>query len=277
MLFWTKQQRRHPSCRYSEGLPSSDCASLGGAEGGFVPEGASGVGMLGEVLAIGGASCAGVGLGAATLSAGAGSEAIGGGTVATGAGIVVAGAGMVEAGGAIGAVAGLLDAGAAAIDSRFVATGAVERFEAAALATCFGGSLGLAGTGAGGCASAFAGGADASVPASASVVAEAPLPLASAAFEPGFVGSAAAVVSLAGLSVTRSSTNAPPITVTVIAASANPKWLLTGPPGADGMPVGAGRQRTVARRRCESEGAYSALSPPADSMPGRAAWVTLAA
>lgn len=187
--------------------------------------------VLGALLALGVASCAGAeALCVVVVSDGAGASAIGGEIVATGGGVVTAGAGVGATGGgvvAIGVGEALVAAGVGAVDSRFAA--GAGRFGGSRLASFFAGSLafGLAGCGRD---SAATGGAVVSFVASASVVVESPLVLVAALLALDVTGVALALTSFAALSgddVKRSSTNTPPITVTVITVNPIPKWLLT--------------------------------------------------
>lgn len=186
--------------------------------------------VLGELLAVGVASRAGAeALGVVVVSAGAGVSTIGGGMVAIGGGVVTSGAGVGSMGGGVvasGVGEAWVAAGLRAVDSRFAA--GVGRFGGSRLASFFAGSLafGMAGCGSG---SAETGGAVASFVASASLAAESPLAPVAAVLASDVTGVALALTSFAALSgddVMRSSTNAPPITVTVITVNPIPKWLL---------------------------------------------------
>lgn len=183
--------------------------------------------MLGEVLAAEAVSCAGAAvLGVGAVSIGAGAVAIGAGVVIAGAGVESIGSGIVAAGaGAVlaGAAAVLICAGAGATDADLV--------------TFLSGSVAFTGAA---CGRDSAGAVGVSLPASASTVAELPFVVASAVAISGFT--AVALASVAGLSgddQIRFAMNAPPITVTVIAASATPKWLLMRPPVGGVYPLEA--------------------------------------
>jgi hypothetical protein len=92
------------------------------------------------------------------------------------------------------------------------------------VATFFGCSSDFAGVAGCGRDSTGALGIDASLPASANGVAELlPFVLVSATFASAFTDVALAFDCVAGLSVNRSSTNAPPITTAVITANTMPK------------------------------------------------------
>lgn len=141
---------------------------------------------------------------------------IGGGTVAVcagAAGAISIGARAVVCAGAVVACTGAFR-GVLALDG-------------AAVATFFGGSVELASAVACRRDSTGALGIDGTLPASANVVAEVlPFVLVSATFASDFTGVALALEAVAGLfgdEVTRSSTNAPPITTAVIAPNAMPK------------------------------------------------------
>lgn len=195
--------------------------------------------LLDELLAVAAASCAGAEALGRVASAGAGASAIGG----------AGGVGEAWVTGGVGAV-----------DSRFA--GGAGRFGGSRLASFFAGSrdFGVAGSGRG---SASAGGAVGSFAASASVAAEPPLAPVAAVLAWDVAGVAFAATSLAALSddMERSSTNAPPITVTVITVNPIPNWLLT----RSSCPFMRWRlerqeRHVVAPAAMESDGAYNPVS-----------------
>ena len=258
-------------CFYKAGFRSS---SLVGAAAWLEPLDESPVVMADEVLPIDVASRAG-----AAASCGEAAALCAGGVASLG---VASWAGAALSAG----ITGVVGAGSP-IEPRDSTTGAAGLFfEVAACREVRGFAGAVAASLSGGLFDLPAGtlGTEASLPASS--VAEPPLVLPSAMLAAGCPGDAVAIDFVAvrfGEDVTRSSAIAPPITTTVIAPSAMPKWF-TGYSLLAVIPIGTAWARPVARTRKESEDAYTLASwghtmhfKPADKGEAGVALLTVAA